>query len=437
MASVPLLSTGRDTAVYLYNSQINRSAEKLNSELLGAETMKLNKALKDKDTFMRMMEVDPVTLISQGATALQAEKHKEFNEKWTAEMQKNKGQLTTDKEIEMRQDRIGLEGWQKRMGANQQRYLHELQLYQANPSKYDSEAFKAATAALYATGEYETGLRATPARLNDMMDKDVKAYFLTKPSSTVESVNSKGGKVITTVTMGDREEGKKRFLSLLVNDDTGGLIQDVTNEFMNLPPEEQKKILDKDNSGTITEDELALARQFGSASAIAANPIVKWAMDTKSERYVSSKPNITNPPSNSNFVTLFGQPMKSAGVKGGSQRYGDQTYENLYDFDGSFVLKNVPTKGGKVLKGNSSKPISTSGNIEGYLKHYDPDRDVFILAATGTDPNIDSGTLLEIPVGNLNQPETNKIPLMENGKQSSLGVIRVSKPTAVKKAKPY
>jgi hypothetical protein len=53
-----------------------------------------------------MMDVDPVTLISQGATKLQAERYQEFNDKWATEMQKSKGQLTMDKEIEMRQDRI-------------------------------------------------------------------------------------------------------------------------------------------------------------------------------------------------------------------------------------------------------------------------------------------------------------------------------------------
>jgi hypothetical protein len=106
--------------------------------------------------------------------------------------------------------------------------------------------------------------------------------------------------------------------------------------------------------------------------------------------------------------------------------YGDQTYTNPVDFDGSFKIMSIPTKGGKKLKGTVSLPITSKGNIEGYLKNYDTERDVFIFAATGTDPDIDSGTLVEIPASNLNQAEVNKIPVIVNGQQATLGAIRTN-----------
>jgi hypothetical protein len=125
---------------------------------------------------------------------------------------------------------------------------------------------------------------------------------------------------------------------------------------------------------------------------------------------------------------MFGQTVKTPGRQGATQTYGDRTYTSLYDFDGSLKLQNIPTSGGVTLRGINSAAINTKGNVEGYLKHYDAEKDVLIIAATGTDPNIDSGTLMEIPVGNLNQAEVSKLPIEVNGKMTTVGAIRGNRP---------
>jgi hypothetical protein len=438
MASVPILSTGRDTAVYLDNSQVNRSAEKLNSEILGTEKLKLNKALQDNEKFLEMMAVDPVALMTQRGVEMQSQELTKYNEKWAEEMRKHKGNLPQDKWIEMRKDRIGLESVQGRLAASQQRYLQELKMIESSPTKYNRDAFMQASKNFYETGEYTTGLAPALGRLNEALDKDVRAYFLSKPNEAVQSVTGKSGKVVTTIASGDPKQGSQRVLSLLFNDETGGYLQDAVNEFLTQPEEVQMKYFDSNKDGKVTEDEIALAQQFGSdIASFTTNPIVKWAMEEKGKRYQTTRPQISNPPSSGGFGVFFGQTLKTPGVKGNTQTYGDKTYNSLYDFDGSLILKNVPTKGGIKLMGRTTRDVSTMGNIEGYLKHYDPEKDVLIVAATGTDPNIDSGTLMEIPATNINQTELDKLPLKDGGKMTTVGEIRDKRQSTETKKKVF
>ncbi len=429
MASVPILNTGANTAVFLDNSQVNRSAEKLTSDVLGAEKMKLGKALEDNEKFLQMMAVDPVALMTQRGVEQQSEVMTEFNDKWAGEMKKYKGILPQEKWIEMRKDRIGVESIQGRLGASQQRYLEDLKMIKSAPTKYNREAFMQASKDFYETGEYTTGLAPALGRLNDALDKDRRAYFLSKPNESVQSIKGQQGKIITTTAIGDPKVGSQRVLSLLFNDDTGGYLQDAINEFVSLPEETQMKYFDRNKDGQVTEDEMALAQQFGNdIAAFASNPIIKWAMEEKGKGYQTTKPQVSNPPGSGGFGLMFGQTVKTPGRQASTQTYGDRTYTSLYDFDGSLKLQNIPTSGGVTLRGRNSADINTKGNVEGYLKHYDAEKDVLIIAATGTDPNIDSGTLMEIPVGNLNQAEVSKLPIEVNGKMTTVGAIRGSKP---------
>lgn len=436
MASVPIFNTGANTGIYLDNSQVNRSAEKLTSDIIGMEKLKTNKAIQDNERFLEMMAVDPVALMTQRGIEIQSEQMTQFNDKWAAEMKKHQGNLPQDKWIEMRKDRVALESQQGRLAASQQRYLQELKMYESAPTKYNRDAFLQSSKNFYETGEYATGLAPALGRLNEALDKDVRDYFLAKPKEAVQSIQGKSGKVITTIASGDPKEGSQRVLSLLFNDETGGYLQDVVNEFISLPEETQIKYFDANKDGSVSEDEIALAQQFGSdIASFASNPIIKWAMEEKGKRYQTTRPQVSNPPSSGGFGMFFGQQLKSPGVKGTTRTYGDKTYNDLYDFDGSLILKNIPTEGGVKLRGQSSGPITSKGNIEGYLKHYDAERDVLIVAATGTDPNVDSGTLLEIPAGNINQAELNNLPIRVDGKMTTLGQIRGNKPagTAAKK----
>jgi hypothetical protein len=438
MASVPILSTGRDTAVYLDNSQVNRSAEKLNSELIGTEKLKLNKALQDNEKFLEMMAVDPVALMTQRGVEMQSQELTKYNEKWAEEMRKHKGNLPQDKWIEMRKDRIGLESVQGRLAASQQRYLQELKNFTSSPSKYDEEAFLQASKDFYDTGEYATGLKKRPEIFDNALNDRIIEYR--KRANKVDTVTSdKSGMNRVTSTYGTIEEGRDEVLNLLINDpDSDAYIEQVARRFFSLPVEQQKPYIDFDHDGEVTDDEVVLAKKYGSASKLVSNPIIKWGMDYYGGKFVGEDQTLKNKPGGSGgFGVFFGQTLKTPGVKGNTQTYGDKTYNSLYDFDGSLILKNVPTKGGIKLMGRTTRDVSTMGNIEGYLKHYDPEKDVLIVAATGTDPNIDSGTLMEIPATNINQTELDKLPLKDGGKMTTVGEIRGKRTAGKTKPKAY
>jgi hypothetical protein len=186
---------------------------------------------------------------------------------------------------------------------------------------------------------------------------------------------------------------------------------------------------DTDQSGSISRKEAMYDMGSDDLTALVSNPIVRWATETFGEGYVKKDQTLKNPP----WSGVFGQKVRTPGKRGSTRTYGDRTYTSLYDFDGSLKLQNIPTSGGVTLRGRNSAAINTKGNVEGYLKHYDAEKDVLIIAATGTDPNIDSGTLMEIPVGNLNQAEVEKLPIEIDGKMTTVGVIRGNKPAVAKK----
>ena len=209
MASVPILNTGANTGVYLDNSQVNRSAEKLTSDIVGMEKLKTNKAIVDNEKFLEMMAVDPVALMTQRGIEIQSEELTKYNDKWAAEMKSYQGNLPQDKWIEMRKDRVDLESKQGRLAASQQRYLQELKMYESAPTKYNRDAFLKSSQNFYETGEYATGLAPALGRLNEALDKDTRAYFLSKPKEAVQSIKGQSGKTITTIASGDPKEGSQ------------------------------------------------------------------------------------------------------------------------------------------------------------------------------------------------------------------------------------
>jgi hypothetical protein len=397
--------------------------------------MKLGKALEDNERFMQMMAVDPVALMTQRGVEQQSEVMTQFNDKWAGEMKKYKGILPQEKWIEMRKDRIGVESIQGGLGASQQRYLEELKQFRSNPRKYDEEAFLTASKNFYDSGEYETGLRAKPAIFIDAYNKSVSAFHKRADVSTQKTGTQDGMNQITTTT-GTPEQGKQEFLNFLLGSDpidSSAYLEYLTGQYFSQDPNVQKKYYDAaydtDQSGSISRKEAMYDMGSDDLTALVSNPIVRWATETFGEGYVKKDQTLKNPPGSG----VFGQKVRTPGKQGSTRTYGDRTYTSLYDFDGSLKLQNIPTSGGVTLRGRNSAAINTKGNVEGYLKHYDAEKDVLIIAATGTDPNIDSGTLMEIPVGNLNQAEVEKLPIEVDGKMTTVGAIRGNKPAVAKK----
>jgi len=447
MASVPIFNTGANTGIYLDNSQVNRSAEKLTSDIIGMEKLKTNKAIVDNEKFLEMMAVDPVALMTQRGIEIQSEELTKYNDKWAAEMKKHQGNLPQDKWIEMRKDRVDLESKQGRLAASQQRYLQELKMYESAPTKYNRDAFLQSSKNFYETGEYATGLAPALGRLNEALDKDVRAYFLAKPKEAVQSIQGKSGKVITTIASGDPKEGSQRVLSLLFNDETGGYLQDAVNEFISLPEETQIKYFDANKDGTVSDDEIALAQQFGSdIASFASNPIIKWAMEEKGKRYQTTRPQVSNPPGSSNFGgNSMGMVLNIDGKKYDYIPPTATTYKYSDDRGASneFYHINLPATrsykiGGdakEVVAGTETDTIFTGTAINATVVGYDATGDNVILQPSGQDTSLGNTTTIVVPRKSI-ENQLPQLYINKGGKNVLIGDgVSVSKPagTAARK----
>ena len=342
MASVPLLSTGRDTAVYLDNSQVNRSAEKLQSEIIGTEKLKLNKALQEEQDFMKAIQVDPVALMTQMGIQKQSEKIDEFNKTWTEEMRKSKGVLSTEQKIRMQQEKVGVQSYQQNLAGSQQRWLEETKAYQSNPSKYSEEDYLKGTAEFFTTGNFTTALRKKPAIFIDGLNKSITAVQR-KAGSTAAKTGTQGGMNIITTTKGTEEEGKREFLNFLFgSDDSDAYLEFLAGQFVKEDAKTQEKYYDAaydvNKDGIISRKELELSSGSDDADAVASNPIVRWATDTYGAQYVKSDQTMRNQPS-SPFI-------------GGSGN------EMIFTYNGKKYFTNVPDKP-EVYQMSEDRPAST------------------------------------------------------------------------------
>lgn len=230
--AVPTYSTGKDTAVYLDNTPVTKSAERLRNDILSADEMRLKKALSDESDFIKAMSVDPVALMTQAGIEQQAADIESYNDKWAKIMSQNRGVMSTDMKIQMQKDRVGLESRQQNLAANQQRALQEMQLYRSNPSKYDSKLFEDSFLNFLSTGEYTTGLTKKKGMLGTALDADLKAYFAAGAPETFGTSEAKKGQIVTTTYTGNEKDGAQRVFNLLVNhEDSDAYLEDAANDF--------------------------------------------------------------------------------------------------------------------------------------------------------------------------------------------------------------
>jgi hypothetical protein len=201
-------------------------------------------------------------------------------------------------------------------------------------------------------------------------------------------------------------------------------------EFQALSPTDKAKYLDTDKSGTVSPQEA----QAGEGVNVNKpdNPILRYALEKYTNTAIGvtalkpTKPSTGSSSKSSNKIELFGKWTDFApGNQGiGTVKYKETPYADHIDFDGTFKLSNINSRDGLILRGETSKKITKAGVVEGTLKAYIPSEDVFVISAVGTDPDIDIGTLLEIPAKNLNQKEINKMPVIVNGAKTTLGSLR-------------
>lgn len=438
MASVPILNTGANTAVYLDNSQVNRSAEKLQSEIIGTEKLKLNKALQEEDNFIKAMAVDPVGLMTQAGIKQQSEILNDFQETWSEEMRKSHGILSTDQKIAMQQHKVAVQSAQQNLAANQQRYLQELKMYQSNPSKYDEGEILRQSQNFFGTGEFSTMLRKKPGLFMGALDADKKAYFSTKPPEQYGGTVSKDGQRVTTTNIGDVAAGKQRVFNLLVNhEDSDAFLEQMATEFVQLPDREKKKYLDTNQDGKVDETEMALAQNFGDVSAMASNPIVKWAMDNYGAGYQTKDVTTKSPPSSFGMggasVNIGGKP-KSYTIptsQGAYQLSKKRTSYEFYPFNLDATMNFKLGADAISIADGFEEKISAGTTIDAQIVGYDASGDNIILQPTSGVGSIGNAQTVVVPRSSIE----NQLPELNISKDGKAVKIGEGKPAL--KPKPY
>ena len=429
--NVPILATGKDTAVYLDNTPVTKSAERLRNDILSTDEMRLKKALSDEADFIKAMSVDPVALMTQAGIEQQAADIESYNDKWAKIMSQNRGVMSTDMKIQMQKDRVGLESRQQNLAANQQRALQEMQLYQSNPSKYDSKLFEDSFLNFLSTGEYTTGLTKKRGMLSDALDTDRKTYFATKPPEVFGSSKSKDGQIVNTNFIGDEKEGARRVLNLLTNhEDADAYLEDAAGDFFQQSDEVQRKYLDSNKDGQISEDEIQALRDFGNAATIATNPIVRWAMDNYGAGYKRQKDTPKNRPGggSSSAQTVIPSPMNQP-----YQISNTTTFSEYYPLEGKpesltisegakMVTKRKTNPDGIVInKGGDEEDVPRGSRIfDGDIVGYSKDRDMVVIRPTTGKGGPETADVILVPRKDLPKTTTDKYRINYKGKTMTI-----------------
>jgi len=398
--------------------------------MLNAERIRYGAFRENQDRYLKMSDIPLESYISDANAKTQTELVTNYNNIAEGILKKRGNSFENFKPedwLALQQGRRFLEAEQERMSVDLARFKEMDKIVQSDQNKWDTEEWDQLKLDYLKNGrlqDVELPIRAQP--LDFTRDKANGTQTIEYGEPTL--VNGKwmrGGKQFSASEPEARAKVKNKVFSSEANRKW------LLKEFNSLSEQDKIKYLDVNGDNQLSDAE----RRQGLQN-VDNNPILRYAQDKywSQARDVSDlRESSVEPPRTASglSINLFGRTVKFApgAEKQGSVIYGDETFVDPVEFDGSFKINNIPTRGGKVFRRTGTSSITSNGNIEGYLKNYDKERDVLILAATGTDPNIDNGTLVEIPASNFNQVEINKIPIVINGKQTTLGAIRETKPT--------
>jgi len=281
------LYTGIDSAVKFPDlAQINKSKERALELQVKAEEEKYKQSLKSKEEFMKGIAVDPVTTVSNAMMVKQAEKIKEYTDKWTSRLRKNEGELTDADKVEMQIDRNGLRGWQAQLQSNQDRYITAKNTkLKDTQDYYDPKKFEEKEQEFFRTGE-------VPVDILDVRPQSMTAYLsglkATKEETTpvVKDITDATGKVvgqrIVDVTTKATKEQAQRDIMYGMSEEARlkQVVLDFDNWFKTAPKNEVYDLLrdyDQNKNGVVDPAEFNLAK---SASVdVESNPITKWAIN--------------------------------------------------------------------------------------------------------------------------------------------------------------
>lgn len=395
---------------------------RLSNFITKAEELKYQTFKQNEQEFLKTSNVDPAFFISTANQNTQAKLLDDYNKRWATRMKESNNNLSLEDKQAMQSEKNFIITSQQEMQAKQDLWQQHRQMIQQNPTKYDQEEWSAFDKAYRESGEYPITMPPIKAKSLDMaLEKNpVIGNEIAQPPeySTVGGV-----RMFADVThSGSEADARERVKQVALMDEA--YTKDLALQFRALDPATKLKYLDVNKDGHISK-----------AEEQDVNPIIQWAQDTKWQQALKvnrTKPTRvpTTPTKSTGYAIKFGG--RDVIVPVGQKRsvpinYGGEARPNLYSFGGSAVLYDLPTEGGNVLYDTDKESMEGGSNVSGQLIDYDKDNDMLIIRTTTGVSNmgIDSKQLVEIPAGNI--PDVDRLPILKDGKQTTLGEIRKGK----------
>ncbi len=344
----PILFTGKE---------LNFEIPKM-TELASAEQRLRDKITKQEDLQTRYQEeirkninIDTQALVSDFSRTQQYEAVKAFQDKWTKIVKERGNKLTSDDLLDMERDKAGISNLQNEWQSSQKLWEHDQALVKQSPGDFDIAKFTADTDAFLSTGQYKpNSLEFSGINMDDFFAGERWSGSMATTEDVIAGRD--GFDTYTQKTVNATpDEAKKHILQVVLSDTTGRALKGIVNDFMKESDDTKIKYLkdfDADNSGTISDKEMAAANVKMSGRNILTNPILAYAQDkylpsVLKEKVVTDKRRRPNPPQGGATV---------------SQSYVDENGVRVNISQRNVPASGVPTKSAGEQKPNEGiKPV--------------------------------------------------------------------------------
>ncbi len=433
------LYTGRSSAAQFPElDALERSQQKASQLAIAGEEKKLSKFLKDKDTFQKMLAIDPIVAVSQKNAETQAGKLKDYNDKWVARYAQREGKLSFEDEVEMARDKSLLQAEQAQILADQEQYKRAKGIHLSDTrGYYDKDHFLKKEQEYFDTGKLPRNILNTAPRSIVNYLSSLKPLTEIGSTKEVDVTDARGnvvGKRIVDVKEGRTKEQAQYAILEAMQEEP--YLKSVLKDFESLSEEEQMAVVgDYDGSGVVDPADVKYAYN---RTDIRDNPIAKWAMNNETylaaamgRQESASKPIATKGKGGSGLNISFGgkqMDVSPAYARNAPVVYGDKHYNKSFAFPGKIQVPSVRTEGGIMFEEDMSSDIGP-GNVQGYIKDYIPGEDIVIVEVTKGYPDlsISTGGLIAVPAGNVE--DINNLPVKSDGQTITIGQLRGSKAT--------
>jgi len=429
--AVDVLYTGKNLTPEL-QSDGGKAMSRLSDFITKAEEIKY-KAFKDnKDWFLKIQEVDPVAFITTANQDAQNRLIKEYNESSAAIVQKAGGfdKLSGEAQSKILAGKNYLISEQNRMRADQEQYMLEKAMIAKDAdTNYSSQEFYETKEAPYLEGGSYNRTPMQP-KAQPIYNKLIKLQgSVGQPVKGTAPTPGQPGFFDEVWTTGTREDIAPIIVGEVFRDPA--IKRDMLERWSELPQVEKDKYLDTNKSGKVDEAERIAGK---SPTRDKENPILKFYID-KNWQYAQG---IKTSAKGTRITTgsaskQGGKTIKWGGIdvvapigqlRKGAINYGGEIRSSLYDFGGTFTLASVPTEGGYYLYDTDKEPMEGGSNVSGVLLDYDRDNDTLILRASTANSTIGIGSKQNIEIQASKVENVNNLPIVVNGKQTTLGELR-------------